>query len=218
MDGVGGLLRGLGGDNQRISDRVACTESLGVAVPTRRLCNQAFFTKVFIDGDNELRVEHNRPFEMLLDPQVNANALTWAADANKARTSASVSVGKGSSLVRGVDLRRFELLTSSMRTRRATNCAIGPYVLNIITRLGPRLHRQDGGTSPTPADIDVVRNVRLWSHPSDAVDLRIAGGMIGAVTPTSDDTAVDTAGNVVNGRGLLALPGLVNAHAHIDKS
>jgi len=80
------------------------------------------------------------------------------------------------------------------------------------------LHRQDGGTSPTPADIDVVRNVRLWSHPSDAVDLRIAGGMIGAVTPTSDDTAVDTAGNVVNGRGLLALPGLVNAHAHIDKS
>ena len=33
----------------------------------RRLCNQAFFTKVFIDEDNELRVEHNRPFEMLLD-------------------------------------------------------------------------------------------------------------------------------------------------------
>ena len=63
---------------------------------------KAFFTKVFIDEDNELRVEHNRPFEMLLDPQVNANALTWAADANKARTSTNVSVGKGSSLVRGV--------------------------------------------------------------------------------------------------------------------
>lgn len=46
----------------------------------RRLCNQAFFTKVFIDEDNELRVEHNRPFEMQLDPQVNANALTWATD------------------------------------------------------------------------------------------------------------------------------------------
>lgn len=28
----------------------------------RRLCNQAYFTKVFIDEDNELRVEHNRPF------------------------------------------------------------------------------------------------------------------------------------------------------------
>lgn len=33
----------------------------------RHLCNQAFFTKVFIDEDNELRVGHNRPFEMLLD-------------------------------------------------------------------------------------------------------------------------------------------------------
>ncbi len=46
----------------------------------RRLCSQAFFTKVFIDEDNELRVD---------------NALTWAADANKARTSDNVSVGKG---------------------------------------------------------------------------------------------------------------------------
>ncbi len=61
-----------------------------------------FFTKIFIDQDNELRVEHNRPFEMLLDPQVNANTLTWAADAHKARTSTNVPVGKGSSLVRGV--------------------------------------------------------------------------------------------------------------------
>ena len=87
---------------------------------------KAFFTKVFIDEDNELRVEHNRPFEMLLDPQVNANALTWAADANKARTSTNVSVGKGSSLVRWVELRGFEPLTFSLRTRRATNCAIAP--------------------------------------------------------------------------------------------
>ena len=34
----------------------------------RRLCNQAFFTKVFIDENNELRAEHNRPSEMLLNP------------------------------------------------------------------------------------------------------------------------------------------------------
>ena len=39
---------------------------------------------------------------MLLDPKVNANAVTWAADEHKARTSANVSVGKGSSLVRVV--------------------------------------------------------------------------------------------------------------------
>ena len=92
----------------------------------RRLCNQAFFTKVYVDEDDELRVENNRPFEMLLDPQVNANALTWASDADKARTSTNVSVGKGSSLVRGVELRGFEPLTFSLRTRRATNCAIAP--------------------------------------------------------------------------------------------
>ena len=60
-------------------------------------------------------------------PQVNANALTWAADANKARTSTNVSVGKGSSLVRGVELTGFEPVASSMPWKRATNCAIAPY-------------------------------------------------------------------------------------------
>ena len=105
----------------------------------RRLCNQAFFTKVFIDEDNELRVEHNRPFEMLLDPQVNANALTWAADANKARTSASVSVGKGSSLVRGVDLRGLEPLTPCMPCRCATSCATGPDAVPNQRDNSPRL-------------------------------------------------------------------------------
>ncbi len=78
------------------------------------------------DEDDELRVENNRPFEMLLDPEINANALTWAENADKARTTTNDSVGKGSSLVRRVDLRGFEPLTSSMRTRRATNCATGP--------------------------------------------------------------------------------------------
>ena len=91
----------------------------------RRLCNQAFFTKIYIDEDNELRVEHNLPFEMLLDPQVNANALTWA-DAHKTRTSTNVPVGKGSSLVRAVDPGGIEPPTFSLRTRRATNCATGP--------------------------------------------------------------------------------------------
>ncbi len=63
---------------------------------------------------------------MLLDPRVNANALTWAADANKARTSTNVSFGRGLSLVRGVELGGFEPPTFSLRTRRATNCAIAP--------------------------------------------------------------------------------------------
>ncbi|KXZ60523.1 Allantoinase [Microbacterium laevaniformans] len=68
--------------------------------------------------------------------------------------------------------------------------------------------------SSTPAAIDLVRNVRLWSHPADPVDVHIVEGTITAITPA----ATQLAPNVVNGRGLLALPGLVNAHAHIDKS
>ena len=68
----------------------------------------------------------DRPFEMLLDPQVNANALTWAADANKARTSTNVSVGKGSSLVRAVEARGLEPLTPCLQSRCATNCAMPP--------------------------------------------------------------------------------------------
>lgn len=50
----------------------------------RRLCNPAVLTKVYIDKDDELRVENNRPFEMLLAPEVNANALNWAQNADKA--------------------------------------------------------------------------------------------------------------------------------------
>ena len=92
----------------------------------RRLINQVLFKALYIDEDNELRVEHNRPFEMLLDPQVNANALTWAADANKARTSTNVSVGKGSSLVRVVEARGLEPLTPCLQSRCATNCAMPP--------------------------------------------------------------------------------------------
>ncbi len=63
---------------------------------------------------------------MLLDPEVNANALNWSQITDKARTPANDSIGKGSSLVRGVELRGFEPLTFSLRTRRATNCATAP--------------------------------------------------------------------------------------------
>ncbi|MDR8020495.1 hypothetical protein RIL96_13120, partial [Nesterenkonia sp. LY-0111] len=80
----------------------------------RRLCNQAFFTKVYIDEDDKLRVEHQRPFEMLLDPQINGNALNWSRDDNKARTPANESLGKGSSLVRRVGPAGLEPATSGL--------------------------------------------------------------------------------------------------------
>ncbi len=91
----------------------------------RRLCNQAFFTRIYIEEDDQLRVENNRPFEMLLDPQTNANALTWAQDSNKARTE-TIEDGKGSSLVRGVEPTGLEPVTPCLQSRCATNCAMAP--------------------------------------------------------------------------------------------
>ena len=41
----------------------------------RCLCSQAFFTRICIDEDEQLRVQSNESFEMLLDPETNANAL-----------------------------------------------------------------------------------------------------------------------------------------------
>ncbi|MFC6355306.1 hypothetical protein [Luethyella okanaganae] len=46
----------------------------------RRLCNQAFFTAIYIDDDGEPRVTYQRPYDALCDPQVQANALNWAAE------------------------------------------------------------------------------------------------------------------------------------------
>ena len=53
-----------------------------------------------------------------------------------------------------VELRGFEPLTFSLRTRRATNCAIAPNCLNSPTSLASGSGRDEtrkGPTSPTPA-------------------------------------------------------------------
>ena len=66
----------------------------------------------------------------------------------------------------------------------------------------------------------VLRNVRPWGDP--AVDLRMAGGRITSMFPHDDDDPRSLTGapdtEFIDGRGLLALPGFVNAHAHLDKS
>lgn len=56
---------------------------------------------VYIDEVDNFRVDNYRLFEVLLDPEVNADALNWVQNAHKARTPANDSIGKGSSLVRG---------------------------------------------------------------------------------------------------------------------
>ena len=70
--------------------------------------------------------------------------------------------------------------------------------------------------TPSPETVTVLRNVRPWG--GDAVDLHVADGRLSAVTPHDPSSHAPQADGVVDGRGLLALPGLVNAHAHVDKS
>ncbi|MDL9981232.1 amidohydrolase family protein [Microbacterium sp. ASV49] len=63
--------------------------------------------------------------------------------------------------------------------------------------------------------ISRLRNVRPWG--GELVDIDIdADGLIAAIRPAASDPATDDGAE--DGRGLLALPGLVNAHAHVDKS
>lgn len=61
--------------------------------------------------------------------------------------------------------------------------------------------------------VTAVRNVRPFG--GDAVDLHVAGGVIDRASAPSD---APLGSGELDGRGLLALPGLANAHAHIDKS
>lgn len=73
---------------------------------------------------------------------------------------------------------------------------------------------------PSPNAPLIVRNVRLGLSdefaPDVAVDVRVEGGRIAAITPAS--TEVEPGVEVIDGRGLLALAGFVNTHAHVDKS
>lgn len=58
-----------------------------------------------------------------------------------------------------------------------------------------------------------LTNVRPWG--GEPVDVVMAGGVITEVAPAG---SAAVSGDRVDGGGLLALPGFINAHAHVDKS
>ena len=64
----------------------------------------------------------------------------------------------------------------------------------------------------TPAADLVIADVRPWG--GEAVDLLVSGSTFSAVAPAGTGTGAAR----VEGRGLLALPGIVNTHAHVDTS
>lgn len=68
----------------------------------RRLCNQAFFTKIYIEEEGDVRVGYARPFDALTNRDVQADALTWVENArneNEVRTPT-----EGGSSVKGSHL------------------------------------------------------------------------------------------------------------------
>ena len=78
-------------------------------------------------------------------------------------------------------------------------------------------------TSASPSSQLTIRDVRPWGGP--AVDLVVTDGVIGAITAVDGgDTAgagsgnAAGAGDVLEGRGRLALPTFTDAHCHLDSN
>src|SRR4051794_16796663 len=71
---------------------------------------------------------------------------------------------------------------------------------------------EDGAMSSNFADVSLVHNVRPWG--GAASDIAIADAKIVSITPAA---SVAPQG-ALDGRGLLAIPGIINTHAHVDKS
>lgn len=98
----------------------------------RRLLNQAFFTRITVHED-DVEVELAEPFMTLLSDEMATVARVAASqqpENPRSPTSEKVKParGDGAGLKQTtlVELRGIEPLTFSMRTRRATNCAIAP--------------------------------------------------------------------------------------------
>ena len=89
-----GLLANVAGIYQRCDDA------------NRRLCNQAFFTRIFIDEDRETRVEYERPFGSLCNAEEQANALNWAAAvcSGKKKSGEVQTFARVETLVEGLNL------------------------------------------------------------------------------------------------------------------
>ncbi|SBN95856.1 Cassette chromosome recombinase B [Propionibacterium freudenreichii] len=104
----------------------------------RRLCNQALFTAIYIDEDNDIRVGYRTPFDGLSSTDLQADALTWAEQARTQVEAHAEAVGthkkgqvstptKGGPLVESSNLThlgwmtRLELATTWTTTRGSTS-------------------------------------------------------------------------------------------------
>ena len=119
----------------------------------RRLCNQAFFHRIFIEEDGDVRVEYERPFGSLCDTEEQMNALNWAAEAKK---KGEVQTGQRVvTLVEGLNLSHLGWLSSTFG-----NSALKTKTLvNRLDRGVYEVSRRPQNTAPKDDRGPVVRTV-----------------------------------------------------------
>ena len=91
--------------------------------PLRRIANQAFFDKLYVQTDDQINGQPGEPFNIFFDPDVQQLATTRQR-AVETGTQTGQVVGLNNDQL--VELGGFEPPTFSLRTKRATNCAIAP--------------------------------------------------------------------------------------------
>ena len=97
---------------------------------SRRDLNQAVFDKIYLDDDEITNSHHKAVYHYLLDSNLPA-VLEGEAKRQQDTTTPDKTknlrpMAGGSNMTLLVELRGFEPLTFSLRTRRATSCAIAP--------------------------------------------------------------------------------------------
>lgn len=97
----------------------------------RRTYNQAFFKRILITRDESVEGVLAEPFACIVTAMKTTYSAPPEGEAPYEGGSYKVICSKETDLV---DLRGFEPLTSSMRTRRATNCATGPETSTTLSR------------------------------------------------------------------------------------
>ncbi len=131
----------------------------------KRLCIQAFFTKITLTENLDVRSEFTGVYETVLNPTNRLHAEFWQRTGQlhpdihlnpERRNSAHRSRGQGWNFDQMVELRGLEPLTPSMPWRCATSCATAPYLTGparvtdararlIIVRLSRRARRHMAG-------------------------------------------------------------------------
>lgn len=107
---------GLAGDCHSVS---ACGSDI-----TRRMANQAFLTRIYLDADDQITTEPTPSCRLLLDPAVREQALSWASlhqNGKKRPTRTLASQDEGSSKTHQVGRAGIEPATLGLKVPCSTS-------------------------------------------------------------------------------------------------